>query len=131
VLEQVRCLGVDLKRVLVVEDVGIEPLIDHTQQCITNEYMGQPCSAAAPCSGPAGPEPGEFQTTLAGGDGYQPEVLLDRDVAAAFRLKPEQAEAVVREVSAALAPWRDVAAKHGATRSEVELMAGAFESQAG
>jgi serine/threonine-protein kinase HipA len=77
------------------------------------------------------PEPGEFQTTLAGGDGYQPEVLLDRDVAAAFRLKPEQAEAVVREVSAALAPWRDVAAKHGATRSEVELMAGAFESQAG
>ena len=78
-------------------------------------------SAAAPRSGPAGPEPGEFQTTLAGGDGYQPEVLLDRDVAAAFRLKPVQAEAVVREVSAALAPRRDVAAKHGATRSEVEL----------
>lgn len=76
------------------------------------------------------PEPGEFRTTLGGGDGDHPDVLLDASVAATFRLKPEQAKAVVREVIDALSSWRDVAEKHGASRGEVELMADAFESRA-
>ncbi len=76
------------------------------------------------------PEPGEFRTTLGGGDGDHPEVLLDATVAATFRLKPEQAGGVVREVIDALASWRDVADKYGVPRREAELMAGAFESPA-
>jgi len=76
------------------------------------------------------PEPGEFRTTLGGGDGDHPDVLLDATVAAMFRLKPDQAGEVVREVIDALASWRDVAEKYGATRREVELMANAFESPA-
>ncbi|MGC9220831.1 MAG: type II toxin-antitoxin system HipA family toxin [Solirubrobacteraceae bacterium] len=76
------------------------------------------------------PEPGEFRTTLGGGDGEDPGVLLDATVAATFRLKQEQAKAVVREVADALASWREVADQHGAPRREVELMADAFESPA-
>ncbi len=37
-LEQVRGLGVDFERVLVVEKVRIEPLARHCCKCITNEY---------------------------------------------------------------------------------------------
>jgi serine/threonine-protein kinase HipA len=76
------------------------------------------------------PEPGEFRTTLGGGDGDRPDVLLDATVAATFRLKPEQAREVVREVIDALASWRDVAERYGPPRREVELMADAFESPA-
>ena len=74
------------------------------------------------------PEPTEFRTTLGGGDGDHPDVLLDATVAAAFRLKPERAREVVREVICALASWREVAERHGVLRREVELMANAFES---
>lgn len=76
------------------------------------------------------PEPGEFRTTLGGGDGDDPAVLLDATVAATFRLKPDQAKAVVGEVAEALSSWRGVAEHYGAPRREVELMADAFESPA-
>ncbi len=74
------------------------------------------------------PEPGEFRTTLGGGDGDQPDVLLDTTVASTFRLKPDHAKAIVREVAEALSSWREVAENYGAPRREVELMGDAFES---
>ena len=76
------------------------------------------------------PEPGEFRTTLGGGDGDDPHVLLDATVAATFRLKPDQAKAVLRDVADTLSSWREVAEKYGAPRREAELMADAFESPA-
>lgn len=76
------------------------------------------------------PEPGEFRTTLGGGDGDDPDVLLDTTVAATFRLKPDQAKAVLREVAEVLTSWHKVADSYGAARKDVELMADAFESHA-
>lgn len=76
------------------------------------------------------PEPGEFRTTLGGGDGDDPDVLLDPAVAAAFRLKPDQAKAAVSQIADALASWRQVAESYGVPRREAELMADAFESAA-
>lgn len=76
------------------------------------------------------PEPGEFRTTLGGGDGDDPDVLLDPTVAATFRLKPDQAKRVLGEVAEALLSWGEVAETYGAPRREVELMADAFESRA-
>lgn len=38
-LEQVRRLAVDLKRVLVIEEVRVEPPVSHTDQCITIKYV--------------------------------------------------------------------------------------------
>ena len=48
-LEQVRGLGVNLERILVVEEVGIESLVRHDRHCITNEYVGVPRHLHARC----------------------------------------------------------------------------------
>ncbi|MGH3495198.1 MAG: type II toxin-antitoxin system HipA family toxin, partial [Sciscionella sp.] len=74
------------------------------------------------------PSAGEFATSLAGGDGDTPDVLLNPDVAAEFRLTPEQAEDIVREVATAIKPWRNVAARLGASSNEIALMANAIET---
>lgn len=76
------------------------------------------------------PDPGEFRTTLGGEDGDRPDVLLDPAVAATFRLRPEQARAIILEIVEALASWREVANRMGAGSNEIELMAAAFESPA-
>jgi len=38
VFEQVGGLGIDLERVLVVEQIEIEPVVRHSGNCITNGY---------------------------------------------------------------------------------------------
>lgn len=37
-LEQVRGLGIDLERVLLIEQARVEPLTVHKVECITNDY---------------------------------------------------------------------------------------------
>jgi hypothetical protein len=58
VLEQVGNLDVDLERILVVEEVGIEQPVGHVQQCNTNEYARQACSQLVP------PAPADARSTV-------------------------------------------------------------------
>ena len=51
---------------------------------------------------------------------------LALSVAGYFSLKKEQAETILNEVKASVSNWQKVAAKWGISRSEQELVAGAF-----
>ncbi|GAA4367885.1 hypothetical protein GCM10023185_40150 [Hymenobacter saemangeumensis] len=53
---------------------------------------------------------------------------LAREVAPYFRLSAMQAEAVLAQVVAAVRQWPDVASRYQLSRTEQELMAGAFEA---
>jgi serine/threonine-protein kinase HipA len=53
------------------------------------------------------------------------EVLLE--AASHFRLDKTEAAAIAKWVGAAVAGWRDVAAKHGLTPNQIDRMASAFE----
>nr|WP_279592480.1 HipA domain-containing protein [Hymenobacter defluvii] len=53
---------------------------------------------------------------------------LDREVAPYFRLSAAQAEAMLRQVVAAVQHWPDVASRYQVSRAQQELMASAFEA---
>ena len=53
---------------------------------------------------------------------------LAREVAPYFRLSAAQAEAVLAQVVAAVRQWPDLASRYQLSRTEQELMAGAFEA---
>jgi serine/threonine-protein kinase HipA len=42
-------------------------------------------------------------------------------------LRPNEAQAILAEVEAAVAQWRDVAARYGLSAREIDRMASAFE----
>lgn len=52
---------------------------------------------------------------------------LAMSVAKEFRLSQDDAKAIIREVSAGVAEWRNVAQNHGLDRREIDRMASAFE----
>lgn len=52
---------------------------------------------------------------------------LALSVAKDFRLSPDEARAIIKEVGAGVAQWRDVAQRHGLDRREIDRMASAFE----
>lgn len=52
---------------------------------------------------------------------------LALSVAKEFRLSSNDAKAIIREVSAGVAQWRNVAQNHGLDRREIDRMASAFE----
>jgi serine/threonine-protein kinase HipA len=74
------------------------------------------------------PRPGERHLSTAIDDATtaaRVDVLLD--VAAYFRLRPDDARHVLREVVNATSKWREAAAEQGLDRSAIEDMAPAFE----
>jgi serine/threonine-protein kinase HipA len=44
-----------------------------------------------------------------------------------FRLKDQEAEAIINSVKAAVAPWRERAKRMGLSGDEIDRMAGAFK----
>ncbi|MDR2503969.1 MAG: HipA domain-containing protein, partial [Deltaproteobacteria bacterium] len=52
---------------------------------------------------------------------------LALSVAKDFRLSPDQARTIIKEVGAGVTRWRDVAQSHGLDRREIDRMASAFE----
>ena len=52
---------------------------------------------------------------------------LALSVAKDFRLSPDEARAIIKEVGAGVSQWRDVAQRHGLDRREIDRMASAFE----
>jgi serine/threonine-protein kinase HipA len=52
---------------------------------------------------------------------------LALSVAGDFRLLPDEAKAIIKEVGAGVAQWRDVAQAHALDRREIDRMASAFE----
>jgi serine/threonine-protein kinase HipA len=74
------------------------------------------------------PEPGrKFLTTSIDGSSNEASLELLLDVADLFRLREEEARAVVRSVSDATSRWRDVAGKAGLDRASIGVMEPAFE----
>lgn len=56
-------------------------------------------------------------------------IELLRSVADEFSLKPEEADACIREVAKACKGWRDAATKRGAPAAEIKRMESAFEHE--
>lgn len=54
-------------------------------------------------------------------------LALAFEVAEYFELEADQAHRIAKQVGKAAAKWRDEAALHGLTKSEIERMASAFE----
>jgi serine/threonine-protein kinase HipA len=54
---------------------------------------------------------------------------LALETAAHYKLTPDQARAIAREVGTAVAPWRDMAKSVGLSSAEVDRMASAFEHE--
>ena len=52
---------------------------------------------------------------------------LAREVAPQFRLSKDQAEQIIREVSAAVSCWESVATRHGLSKDERDRMSSAFD----
>ena len=52
---------------------------------------------------------------------------LALSVAGDFRLSPEQAKSIVRDVAAGVSQWRDVAQQFHLSKREVDRIASAFE----
>ncbi len=74
------------------------------------------------------PEPGPKELCCAIDDSdTTASVAHLQEVADYFRLNAEQARAVLKEVSAAVARWREVARQYGLTEHDIEEMAPAFE----
>ncbi|HEY4025005.1 MAG TPA: type II toxin-antitoxin system HipA family toxin [Candidatus Dormibacteraeota bacterium] len=70
------------------------------------------------------PVPTKPEHTIALDEGdHTPDLDLVRRTAGYYRIKPPQAEAIIREVRDAVSPWRSVAAKVGIHRDETEMMA--------
>jgi serine/threonine-protein kinase HipA len=73
------------------------------------------------------PVPTKPEHTIALDEGDRtPDVDLVRRTAGYYRIKPPQADAIIREVQQAVSSWRRVAAKVGIHRDETEMMAAAF-----
>ena len=73
------------------------------------------------------PDPGRRTHSLAiDGDHHEADLDLVRETAGYYRLSPPRTEALIREVSDALAGWRDRAKRKGIGADEIELMAPAF-----
>lgn len=74
------------------------------------------------------PEPGRkrFSTTIDGSESRD-ELQIAAESATLFRLTPEEARTAIAEVRAAIARWREVAARFGLAQEEVERMREAFE----
>jgi serine/threonine-protein kinase HipA len=66
-------------------------------------------------------------TTAINEDDGTASLALALDVAAYFELDAGSARGVARQVGKVISKWRDVAAKHGLTKSEADRMASAFE----
>jgi serine/threonine-protein kinase HipA len=75
---------------------------------------------------PAEVKPRILTTTIDLYDGTA-SIDLALSVAKDFRLSPEEAKAIIKEVGAGVAQWRDVAQSHGLDRREIDRMASAFE----
>jgi serine/threonine-protein kinase HipA len=74
------------------------------------------------------PEPGPKHLTTAITEGDDTaSVDLALDVAEYFRVTPTEAAVVVKEMSGAVNEWRQVAAQHGLSASDIAQMAPAFE----
>jgi serine/threonine-protein kinase HipA len=56
-------------------------------------------------------------------------LALALEVAEYFELDTGQAREIAKQVGKAVSKWRDKAARHGLTKSEIERMASAFEHQ--
>jgi serine/threonine-protein kinase HipA len=74
------------------------------------------------------PVPTKLDHAIALDEGdHTPDLDLVRQTAGYYRVKPPQAETIIREVHEAVGTWRSVAAKVGIHRDEIEMMAtGAF-----
>jgi serine/threonine-protein kinase HipA len=71
------------------------------------------------------PTNSEHALALDEGD-HTPSLDLVRQTAGYYRVKPDMAEKILREVQEAVEPWRSVAADAGIDRDEIEVMADAF-----
>jgi serine/threonine-protein kinase HipA len=66
-------------------------------------------------------------TTAINEDDGTASLALALDVAAYFELDADRAREIAAQVGEAVSKWRDVAARHGLTKSETDRMASAFE----
>jgi serine/threonine-protein kinase HipA len=57
---------------------------------------------------------------------HTPSLDMVRQTAVYYRVKPDLAERILRELHEAVEPWRNVAADAGIDRDEIEMMADAF-----
>jgi serine/threonine-protein kinase HipA len=71
------------------------------------------------------PSSSEHALALDEGD-HTPSLDLVRQTAVYYRVKPDLAERILREVQEAVKAWRNVAADAGIDRDEIEMMADAF-----
>jgi serine/threonine-protein kinase HipA len=71
------------------------------------------------------PTNSEHALALDAGD-HTPSLDLIRQTAVYYRVKPDMAETILREVQHAVEPWRNVAAEAGIDRDEIDVMADAF-----
>ncbi len=56
-------------------------------------------------------------------------LVLALETAAHYKLTPDQARAIAREVGTAVARWRDTAKSVGLSSAEIDRMASAFEHE--
>ena len=75
---------------------------------------------------PVDVKPRILSTNIDVDDGTR-DIGLALSVAEYFGLKQEEAAAIIRRTARAVREWRDVARASGATASEIDLMASAFE----
>lgn len=68
-------------------------------------------------------------TTAINEDDGTASLGLAMEVASYFELNDDQARTVAEQVGNAVANWRDEAARHGLTRTEIDRMASAFEHE--
>lgn len=73
------------------------------------------------------PLPTSMEHAIAIDEGdHAPSLDVVRKTAEYYRVKTHRVEEIIREVHGAVRPWRDIAAKDGIDRDEIELMADAF-----
>lgn len=68
----------------------------------------------------------ELKTWISHGAGPDASLAALRSEAPYFRIKPAQSEAIIGEVTAAVADWRQLGARIGMTKVELDAFADAF-----